>query len=78
LLQAIHNELVAPGAELVCGKGGIKEGMPDGLKDKLLSKFRDDGLHIVTAGGTAGMFSAIISGWVASGERGSQLVSQHI
>ena len=78
LLQAIHDELVTPGADLVSGVGGIKEGMPDRLKDKLLSKFRDDGLHIVTAGGTAGMFSAIISGWVASGERGSQLVSQRI
>ena len=78
LLQAIHDELVTPGAELVSGTGGIAEGMPDRLKDKLLSKFRDDGLHIVTAGGTAGMFSAIISGWVASGERGSQLVSQRI
>ena len=66
LLQAIHDELVTPGAELVSGTGGIAEGMPDRLKDKLLSKFRDDGLHIVTAGGTAGMFSAIISGWVAS------------
>ena len=78
LLQAIHDELVTPGAELVSGTSGIAEGMPDRLKDKLLSKFRDDGLHIVTAGGTAGMFSAIISGWVASGERGSQLVSQRI
>ena len=78
LLQAIHDELVTPGAELISGIGGIAEGMPDRLKNKLLSKFRDDGLHIVTAGGTAGMFSAIISGWVASGERGSQLVSQRI
>ena len=78
LLQAIHDELVTPGAELIGGTGGIAEGMPDRLKDKLLSKFREDGLHIVTAGGTAGMFSAIISGWVASGERGSQLVSQRI
>jgi hypothetical protein len=50
--------------------------MPERFKDKILNKFRDDGLHIVTLGGTAGMFSAIIGGWVASGERGSQLVSQ--
>jgi hypothetical protein len=50
--------------------------MPEKLKDKTFAKFRSGGLHIVTTGGTAGMFSAIISGWVASGERGSQLVSQ--
>ena len=58
------------------GADGIAEGMPERFKDKILNKFRDDGLHIVTLGGTAGMFSAIIGGWVASGERGSQLVSQ--
>jgi hypothetical protein len=52
--------------------------MPAKLKDKQLNKFRDGGLHIVSAGGSAGMFSAIIGGWVASGERGSQLVSQKI
>lgn len=78
LRQALFDELTVPGAELARGVGGMAEGMPDGLRDKLLSKFRDDGLHIVTAGGGAGMFSAIISGWVAAGARGSQLVSQTI
>jgi hypothetical protein len=78
LKQALFDELVTPGTELMSGVGGISEGMPEKLRGKLLSKFRDDGLHIVTAGGTAGMFSAIISGWVASGERGSQLVSQRV
>jgi len=76
LKQAIFDELMTPGTELLPGVDGMSEGMPDKLKDKLLNKFRDDGLHIVTAGGTAGMFSAIISGWVASGDKGSQLVSQ--
>ena len=76
LKQALYDELMTPGAELVSGAQDISEGMPDKFKDKLLNKFRDDGLHIVTAGGTAGMFSAIISGWVASGGKGSQLVSQ--
>lgn len=76
LRQALYDQLMTPGAELMSGVDGIAEGMPERLKDKLLNKFRDDGLHIVTAGGTAGMFSAIISGWVASGEKGSQLVSQ--
>ncbi len=78
LRQALFDELTVPGGELACGVGGMAEGMPDGMRDKLLSKFRDDGLHIATAGGGAGMFSAIISGWVAAGERGSQLVSQTI
>ena len=76
--RAIFDELMTPGAKLLEGVDGMAEGMPERLKDKQLNKFRDDGLHIVTTGGTAGKFSAIISGWVASGERGSQLVSELI
>ena len=78
LRKALHEELVTPGAEIIRGANDIAEGMPTNFKDKVLNKFRDDGLHIVTTGGTAGMFSAIIGGWVASGERGSQLTSQKI
>ena len=78
LLQALYENLTIPGAEILRGGNGVSEGMPGKFKDKLLNKFRDDGLHIVTAGGKAGMFSAIISGWVASGEKGSQLVSEKI
>lgn len=78
LRQALYDNLMVPGADVIRGAHGIAEGMPEKFKDKILSKFRDDGLHIVTTGGTAGMFSAIISGWVASGEKGSQLVSQKI
>ncbi|NKB34060.1 MAG: thioredoxin [Pseudomonadales bacterium] len=78
LRQALYDNLMIPGAEVVRGAHDVAEGMPEKFKDKLLNKFRDDGLHIVTTGGKAGMFSAIISGWVASGEKGSQLVSQKI
>ena len=78
LKQALYDELKTPGADIIRGKDGIAEGMPAKFKDILLNKFRDDGLHIVGAGGKAGMFSAIISGWLASGEKGSQLVSQQI
>lgn len=78
LRNALTEELKAPGAELIQGAGGMQEGLPAALKDKTLNKFRKDGLHIASAGGTAGMFSAVIGGWVASGERGSQLVSQEV
>jgi hypothetical protein len=78
LKQALYDELKTPGADIIRGKDGIAEGMPEKFKDIMLNKFRDDGLHIVGAGGKAGMFSAIISGWVASGEKGSQMVSQQI
>lgn len=78
LKAALFDELLVHGSKIARGVDGVAEGMPDKFKDKLINKFRDDGLHIVTTGGTAGMFSAIIGGWVASGERGSQLVSEEI
>jgi hypothetical protein len=65
------------GAELVRGAAGIDEGMPAALAGGRLPKFRADDLAIVHAGGSAGMFSAIIEGWV-SGERGSQLTTREI
>jgi hypothetical protein len=40
------------------------------LPDRV-GKMRPGGLLIVRAGGGAGMFSAVIGGWVASGEKGS-------
>ena len=78
LKNALYDNLMTPGSELILGAQGIAEGMPEKFEDKVIGKFRDDGLHITSAGSKAGMFSAIISGWVASGERGSQLVSQRI
>ena len=78
LKNALYDNLMTPGSELILGAQGIAEGMPKKFEDKVIGKFRDDGLHITSTGSKAGMFSAIISGWVASGERGSQLVSQRI
>lgn len=76
--EQLMRELSAPGSELIRGAQGIAEGMPEALKDKTLTKFREGGLHIVSAGGTAGLFSAIISGWVATGKMGSSLVTRAI
>lgn len=70
--------LLIDGAELVRGAAGIDEGMPAALAaTRRLPKFRPGDLAIVRAGGSAGMFSAIIEGWV-SGERGSQLTTQEV
>ena len=66
-----------PGSELVRGAGGIAEGMPAALADADVPKFRRDGLLIVHAGGTAGLFSAIIGGWV-SGATGSEPVTREV
>ena len=72
------NELTTrPGAELVRGAGGIAEGVPDFLAEADLPKFRDGGLHLVHCGGGAGLFSAVIGGWV-NGEMGAQPVCVQI
>lgn len=76
--EAIMEQLMLPGKELVRGAGGNLEGMPKPFADQTLPKFRPGGLHLVRVGGTAGMFSAIIGGWVASGPVGSVPVTKEI
>jgi hypothetical protein len=52
--------------------------MPDALVAAgRLPKFRGGDLAIVHAGGSAGLFSAIIEGWVA-GEKGTQLTTKEV
>lgn len=53
------------------------DGIPAGAHAEQVPKFRPDGLHLVHAGGRAGLFSAIIGGWV-TGEKGSQTVTKEI
>lgn len=77
LVSELSSLLTRPGAELVRGAGGVAEGVPLGLEAAALPKFRDGGLLVVHAGGGAGMFSAIIGGWV-NGETGSQPVTWEV
>jgi len=69
--------LTVPGQEMVRGAGGVAEGVPEGFASTSLPKFRPGGLIIVHAGGTAGLFSAIIGGWV-SGPTGSEPVTREV
>ncbi len=78
LRQEIDGVLKTHGSELIRGAQDIAEGMPETFAEVELTKFRPGGLHIVHAGGRAGMFSAIIGGWVASGPIGSQSVTKEI
>ena len=77
----LRSELLAlttrPGSELVRGAGGIAEGVPEAFGGAMLPKFREDGLLIVHAGGGAGMFSAVIGGWV-NGDEGSRPVTREV
>ncbi|WP_304640161.1 hypothetical protein [Pseudomonas sp.] len=78
LREELEALLMFPGEELVAGAGGIAEGMPPTLREATLPKFRPGGLLIVRAGGPAGLFSAVIAGWAASGPAGSTPVSKEV
>ncbi|HEU5301979.1 MAG TPA: thioredoxin family protein [Acidimicrobiia bacterium] len=67
LMDALAAALQVPGEEFVRGAGGITEGMPEAFADNPLPKFRDGGLLVVHVGGKAGLFSAIIGGWLGGG-----------
>jgi hypothetical protein len=77
LLARLHELLALPGDELVRGAGGIAEGLPDGVRGKVVPKFRPGGLLLVHCGGAAGLFSAIVGGW-AGGALGSNPVWKEI
>ena len=77
LREELDGLLRLPGVDMVRGAGGIAEGMPARLAGAEISKFRPGGLLIVHAGGTAGLFSAIIGGWV-SGAVGSEPVTREV
>lgn len=59
------------------GSREIMEGMPEELSEMQLPKFRERGLLIAHAGGAAGLFSAIVGGWVG-GSLGSESVTLEI
>ena len=52
--------------------------MPPSAAGRRHPKFREGGLQLVRAGGEAGMISAMIIGWAAVGERGSEPVTREI
>jgi hypothetical protein len=71
LLAELEELLTVPGAQLTRGADGIDEGMPPGFEAVPVPKFRPGGLLLAYAGGTAGLFSTILPGWV-SGPGGSE------
>lgn len=69
--------LTRPSDDLIRGVGGIEEGLPEAFAGVDVPKFRDGGLQIVHGGGDAGLFSAILGGWVG-GAKGSEPVARRI
>ncbi len=78
LREELDGLLLIPPEEFVRGAGGMAEGLPEAFAKAPLPKFRPGGLGIVHAGGGAGLFSAIIGGWPASGPIGSAPVSLEV
>jgi len=70
LLAELEALLIRDSDELIQGAGGIDEGIPAAFAGAQLPKFRPGGLQIVHAGGDAGLFSAVLGGWVG-GDKGS-------
>jgi len=77
LREEIVRALMLPGPEIVRGAGGIAEGMPETFARGTWPKFAPENLLFVHAGGTAGLFSAIIGGW-KNGPAGSQPVTREV
>jgi hypothetical protein len=77
LRSEILELLTMPGSELVRGADGCDEGLPTQFAGASIPKFMPEGLLIVHAGGSAGLFSAIVGGW-ANGATGSRPVTRAI
>jgi hypothetical protein len=67
--RALFEATIRPGKALVAGVDGVGEGIPASRAGEMVPKFHDDGLMIVRAGGAAGLFSAILPGWLAGRKR---------
>ncbi len=69
--------LMIPADELLRGAAFVDEGSIDDDSAGPLPKFRAGGMPIVHAGGDAGLFSSVLTGWVG-GPKGSELVTRRI
>ena len=67
--RALYEATIRSGKELVAGADGVGEGIPASRAQEMVPKFHEDGLMIVRAGGSAGLFSAILPGWLAGRKR---------
>ncbi|MYD08883.1 MAG: thioredoxin family protein [Chloroflexi bacterium] len=69
--KELEAQTTIDGRAVIRGADDIAVGMPERLAEARLSKLRPGGLLIAHAGGGAGMYSAVITGWGNNGPRGS-------
>lgn len=77
ILSELYARLNIPGTELVKGAHDMAEGLPAKFADRIVPKFKADGILLAHAGGGAGLFSSIIGGW-ANGAMGSTPVTRPV
>ena len=75
--EEISAQLMVETDGIVAGAGGIEDGIPPALGGITVPKFRPGGLLVVHAGGAAGLFSAIVGGWL-NGPSGSEPVTREV
>ena len=76
-VAALHAELQIPGTDFGMGTDPAAPTVAAAADGKA-AKFRPEGIRLVRAGGQAGMFSAIIPGWLMKGPLGTDPVSKEI
>ena len=76
-MDELSAELLFDADELLAGVRGVAAGLPPAAAGQKVPKFRPGGLLVAHAGARAGLFSAIIGGWV-NGQRGSDPVTREI
>lgn len=74
----VHRLTQVPAETVMRGVDGCAVGVPEKLAGKIVRKFRPDGLNVVHAGGTAGLFSGILAGWAPGAEINSVPVTKEV
>jgi len=72
---ALHARTTIPGKDL--GMGGDSNDASTSSQ-QLVAKFRPGGIQLIRAGGDAGLFTAIIPGWLMKGPLGTNPVTKEI
>ena len=76
-VEALHAQLNIPGDDLAMGTDEDAAATTASAGGRM-PKFRPEGLTLIRAGGRAGLFSAIIPGWLMKGPLGTNPVTKEI
>ena len=69
ITDALIQASFRPGRDLIRGAHGVGEGIDPVRVEEMVSKFFEDGLLVVRAGGQAGLFSGILTNWTGARDK---------